>query len=40
VATPISLVGRKQVRGLDGFRTHFFGNPQPKPWLAEAWLAP
>jgi peptide/nickel transport system substrate-binding protein len=37
--TPISLIARPKVRGLDGFRSHPFGNPQPKPWLAEAWLA-
>jgi ABC-type transport system substrate-binding protein len=34
---PDSLVSRRSVRGLDGFRSHPFANPQPKPWIAEAW---
>lgn len=37
--TPESIVARPQVKGLDGFRTHAFSNPQPKPWLADAWLS-
>jgi peptide/nickel transport system substrate-binding protein len=36
--TPESLVARRDVQGLDGFRTHAFANNLPKPWLAEAWL--
>jgi ABC-type transport system substrate-binding protein len=36
--TPESLVARRDVQGLEGFRTHAFANNLPKPWLAEAWL--
>lgn len=36
--TPESIVTTPHVKGLDGFRSHAFANPLPKPWLAETWV--
>ncbi len=36
--TPYGLIAKKSLHGLNGFRTHPFGNYQAKPWWGEAWV--
>jgi len=36
--TPYALVANKNVKGMNNFRTHPFGNFSPKPWWANVWI--
>jgi ABC-type transport system substrate-binding protein len=36
--TPWAIVARQDVRGLDNFRMHPFGNFDSKPWWGDVWI--
>jgi peptide/nickel transport system substrate-binding protein len=38
--TPYAIITTQQVKGLNHFRTHPFGNFTSKPWWGEVWLDP
>lgn len=38
--TPYAIITNPQIKGLNNFRTHPFGNFTSKPWWGEVWIDP
>ncbi len=36
--TPYAIITNREVKGLNNFRTHPFGNFTSKPWWGEVWM--